>query len=70
MDTCILARELTVDQVWGRAVGAEGGDRVREVTRWASLESAGADVSDRDTGTIFTLELKVRVAGGEDGCRE
>lgn len=70
MDTGLLAQELTVDQVWGRAVGAEGGDSVREVTRWASSKSTGADVGDRNAGAIFTLELKFKVAGGGDGGRE
>ena len=70
MDTDILAQELTVDQVRGRAVGAKGGDRVRDVTRWASLKSTRADVSDWNAGAIFTLELKFRVAGGGDGGRE
>ena len=70
MDTGILTQVLTVDQVWSRAVRAEGGDRVRNVTRRASFKSTGADVSDRDTGAIFTLELEVRVAGGGDGGRE
>ena len=71
MDTGILAQELTVDQVWGRAVGAEGGDRIRDVTRcWASFESTGADVSDWNAGAIFTCELKFRVAGRVDRGRE
>ena len=70
MDTGILAENLTVDQVWGRAVGAEGRDRVRNVTRWASSKSTGADLSDWNAGGVFTLELKVRVAGGGDGGRK
>ena len=70
MDTGILAQELTVDEVRGRAVGAEGGNRVRDVTRWASFESTGADVSDWNAGAIFTCELKFRVAGRVDRCRE
>ena len=70
MDTGILTQEPTVDQVWSRAVRAERGDRVRNVTRRTSFKSTGADVSYRDTGAIFTLELEVRVAGGGDGGRE
>ena len=68
MDTGILTQVLTVDQVWGRAVGAEGKGRVREVR--APFESTRADVGDRNAGAIFALELKVRVAGGGDGGRE
>ena len=59
-----------MDQVRGRAVGAKGGDRVREVTRWASSKATRADVGDWNAGAIFTLELKFRVAGGGDGGRE
>ena len=70
MDTGILAQELTVDEVWGRAVGAEGGSRVRDVTRRASFESTGADVSDWNAGAIFTCELKFRMAGRVDRGRE
>ena len=70
MDTGILAQELTVDEVWGRAVGAEGGNRVRDVTRRASFESTGADVSDWNAGAIFTCELKFRMAGRVDRGRE
>ena len=69
MDTCILAQVLTVNQVGSRAVGAEGGDRVRDVVK-ASFESPGADVSDRNAGAIFTLELIVRVACGGDRAGE
>ena len=70
MDTGILTQELTVDQVGSRAVGTEGGGRVGEVTRRASYKSTEADVSNRNAGAIFTLELEVRVAGGGDGGRE
>ena len=70
MDTGILTQELTVDQVGSRAVGTEGGGRVGEVTGRASYKSPGADVSNRNAGAIFTLELEVRVAGGGDGGRE
>ena len=70
MDTGILAQVLTVDQVGSRAVGAEGGGRVRNVTSWASFKSTRADVSDWNAGAIFTLEVKVRVAGGGDGGRD
>ena len=70
MDTGILTQELTVDQVGSRAVGTEGGGRVGEVTRRASYKSTGADVSNRNAGAIFTLELEVRVAGGGDGGGE
>ena len=70
MDTGILIQELTVDQVWSRAVGTEGGGRVGEVTRQASYKSTRADISYRNAGTIFTLELEVRVAGGGDGGGE
>ena len=70
MDTGILTQVLTVDQVGSRAVRAKGGGRVRNVTKWASFKSTGAGVSDWNAGTIFTLELEVRVAGGRDGGGE
>ena len=70
MDTGILTQVLTVDQVGSRAVRAEGGGGVRNVTRWASFKSTRADVSAWNAGAIFTLELEVRVTEGGDGGRE
>ena len=57
----MLAKELTVVQVGGRAVGAEGGGVVGEVEA-ASPTSAG--VSEGDAGAVCTLELGAGEAGG------
>ena len=63
MQTDILAQDSTMEEVGGRAVGAEGGGEVRVVRKRTSRE-ARAGVSEGNTGAVCTLELGVRKAGG------